>query len=279
MYISVLILTSRPGIRSDIANRYILLHSMYILPRNFPAWTVRVLIGNVSATYNERFTDSTPLSMALADQGVKIRIRKDIRVRKRHRPGVPLPMGAAAPFASAGSRQQLITSTSDAPSGSNAESENNKSSVDNTNNRESGSQKASTPGSSQLPLPSIPNLPTLQALQKLPPPTVGGEGMYAGAQPVGFHCCPYIFALILRLLGSFERTTSLAAVHYSTTVPIRRSRLPLSTVRTLRSDVWQPTASWYALRLWTSHASLSSRPSTSYAALPRKRSTSSTKIR
>ena len=44
--------------------------------------------------------ESTPLSCSLADQGIKIRIRKDIRVRKK--PGVsdapqPIPMPLNVP--------------------------------------------------------------------------------------------------------------------------------------------------------------------------------------
>lgn len=39
--------------------------------------------------------ESTPLSCSLADQGIKIRIRKDIRVRKRPMPTLEHPLGAA----------------------------------------------------------------------------------------------------------------------------------------------------------------------------------------
>ena len=48
-------------------------------------------------------SESTPLSCSLADQGIKIRIRKDIRVRKRNNasdggPPVPVPMPMPVPL-------------------------------------------------------------------------------------------------------------------------------------------------------------------------------------
>ncbi|KAJ2977746.1 hypothetical protein NUW54_g11381 [Trametes sanguinea] len=52
--------------------------------------------------------ESTPLSCSLADQGIKIRIRKDIRVRKRPVPALdapmPLPIGPVGPRAREGER-------------------------------------------------------------------------------------------------------------------------------------------------------------------------------
>ena len=59
-----------------------------------PITFVRILTSTLS--------ESTPLSCSLADQGIKIRIRKDIRVRKRPPQAMevptPLPMQVPVPL-------------------------------------------------------------------------------------------------------------------------------------------------------------------------------------
>ena len=69
--------------------------------RNSPAWKVRLShFPTILSSYiNLCLTESTPLSCSLADQGIKIRIRKDIRVRKRPMPVLdpphPIPLSSA----------------------------------------------------------------------------------------------------------------------------------------------------------------------------------------
>jgi hypothetical protein len=66
---------------------------MFIQQRNSLGWKVRhrpLVTSHVRLTITK--PESTPLSCSLADQGIKIRIRKDIRVRKRQIPALTQPL-------------------------------------------------------------------------------------------------------------------------------------------------------------------------------------------
>lgn len=76
-----------------IASPSFLPHSMYTRRKSFLAW--KVSVPDWHGLSNTSPIESTPLSCSLADQGIKIRIRKDIRVRKRPIQGLDHPLGPA----------------------------------------------------------------------------------------------------------------------------------------------------------------------------------------
>ena len=89
----------RTGQKSIIASPFFLLLFMFTQRRSFRAWRVcsppaRSLPDHdacspVPVLFSS--IESTPLSCSLADQGIKIRIRKDIRQRKPRGSGPPFP--------------------------------------------------------------------------------------------------------------------------------------------------------------------------------------------
>lgn len=85
-----------------IASPYFPNHSTCTLQRSFREWKVSLYLASVF-TRPQMSIESSPLPCSLADQGIKIRIRKDIRVRKRPMQvlepptPIPLPTSSGAP--------------------------------------------------------------------------------------------------------------------------------------------------------------------------------------